>query len=149
MSEPFGATTPRTSPGMTRASARRLEYSIIGLGIVALLLIFQPFSPTLYGVGCGLVVLAGLVNNLLPLCQPGTQVRSVVNAALIVALIFCIVMLLSIAAAHVYGVLFVTSLSPDTSEPFYRVPFVWGVACVAAVLAGLVTLLNKAGPKPE
>ena len=147
MSEPAGAARPTASQGMTRAGARRLEYAIIALGIVALLLIFQPFSPVLYGVGCGLVVLAGLVNNLLPLCQPGTSMRSVLNAALVIMLVFCVVMLLSIAAAHLYGVLFVDALSPDTSEPFYRVPFVWGVACLAALLAGLIAVLNRAGPK--
>src|SRR5260370_14810799 len=105
--------------GMSRRAARRLEYGIIALGIFALALIFQPFSLTLFGVGCALVVFAGLVNNLLPMCQPGVSIRAVILAGLIVALIFCIVMLLSIVAAHFYGVFFVTALAPDTSEPFY------------------------------
>ena len=138
-----------TPPGMSLATARRLEYSIIGLGIVALLLIFQPFSTALYGVGCGLVVLAGLVNNLLPLCQPGTPIRSVLKAVVVVALIFCIVMLLSITAAHLYGVFFVNALAPDTGEPFYREPFVWGVAAVAIGLAGLVAVMTRAEPKSD
>jgi hypothetical protein len=133
----------RESVGMSLATAYRLEWSIIGLGILALLLIFQPFSLTLFGVGCGLVVLAGLVNNLLPLCQPGTTVRALVNAALIVALVFCIVVLLAITAAHLYGVWFVNAIAPDTSEPFYRQAFVWGVAAVAVVLAGLIAIVPK------
>jgi hypothetical protein len=131
--------------GMSRGAARRLEYSIIGLGIFALALIFQPFSLTLFGAGCALVVLAGLINNLLPMCQPGVSVRAVINAGLIVALVFCIVMLLSILAAHLYGVFFVIALSPDTSEPFYRMPFVWGVAAAAVIIAAAMMLVNRAG----
>ncbi len=92
-----------TRRGMSVRTASRLEYSVIGLGIFALLLIFQPFSLALYGIGCGLVVLAGLVNNLLPLCQPGVRMRSVMTGALIVAMIFCFALLVSIAAAYLYG----------------------------------------------
>ena len=36
--------TEETRNGMSAASATRLEFFIIGLGILALLLIFQPFS---------------------------------------------------------------------------------------------------------
>jgi hypothetical protein len=89
--------------GMTVAEATRLEYAIIGLGLVALVLIFQPFSLGLFSVGCGLVVLAGLVNNLLPLCEPGVPRRSVVQAALIVAAIFVVVTALAIGSASLYG----------------------------------------------
>ena len=85
---------------LTPKGALRLEGFIIGLGILALLLIFQPFSLTLFAIGSGLVVLAGLVNNLLPLAKPGVKVRSIVTVALVVALIFCCVLLISIAAAH-------------------------------------------------
>ena len=135
----------RSGVGMSASTAQRLEWGIIGLGIVALVLIFQPFSLTLFGIGCALVVFAGLANNLLPLCEPGTTFRTILNAVLIVALIFCVVMLISIAAAHLYGAFFVNAISPDTSDPFYRQPFVWTVAAVAIVLAGLLTALAKMG----
>jgi len=59
--------------GLTPTAARTLEYSIIGLGVFALLMIFQPFNIALFTVGCALIVLAGLVNNLLPLAQPGVS----------------------------------------------------------------------------
>lgn len=133
----------RKPGGLTVAGASRLEWSIIGLGILALALIFQPFSLSLFGVGCALVVLAGLVNNLLPLCQPGTTLRSIVIAAVIVALAFFVVMVISIAAAHLYGVFFVTAFAPDTSTPFYLQPFVWGVAVIAVALAAFLTVLVK------
>jgi hypothetical protein len=130
--------------GMSAQTAVRVEYSIIGLGIFALALIFQPFSLTLFGVGCALVVLAGLVNNLLPLSQPGVPVRALIDAALIIALIFSIVMLLSITAAHLYGVFFANAAAPDTSDPFYRQPFVWGVAALAAALAAIIAIRHRA-----
>ena len=89
--------------GMSAAAARRLEYSIIGLGLVALALIFQPFSLALFGIGCGLVIFAGLANNLLPLCEAGRPLGSVVRVALIVLVIFVVVALLAIGSAWLYG----------------------------------------------
>lgn len=137
--------------GMTREGALRFEYFIIGLGIFALLLIFQPFSLTLFAVGGVLVVIAGLVNNLLPLAQPGVKIRSVVTIGMVVAMIFCIVLLISIAAAHLYGAFFLNPPNPNTQQgkiqlmtpPFWKQQLVWGIAAVAAVLAGLITLMNK------
>jgi len=93
--------------GMSAQTATRVEFGIIGLAIVALLLIFQPFSLALFGVGCGVVVVSGLANNLLPLCQPGIPVRSLVKCGLIVGGIFVAVLILAIASAYLYGRVFV------------------------------------------
>ncbi len=128
---------------MNPSAAYRLEWTLIGLGILALALIFQPFSLTLYGIGCALVVFAGLANNLLPLCKPGVAYRSLVVAALIVALAFCVIMLISISAAHLYGAFFVNAIAPATGDPFYLQPFVWGVAGAAIALAVLLTALVR------
>ena len=137
--------------GMTRQAALRLEYFIIGLGIFALILIFQPFSVTLFAIGACLVVVAGLINNLLPMAQPGVKLRSVITIAMVVAMIFCIVLLVAIAAAHLYGVFFLQSPNPDTmlgklqlkTPPFWMQPLVWGIAVVAAALAGLITIRGR------
>ncbi len=137
--------------GMTPAAARKVEYTIIGLGVLALLMIFQPFNITLFAVGCMLVVLAGLANNLLPLAQPGVPMRSVVKAAMIVAMIFCIVVLVSIFAAHLYGVFFLRPPDPNTLSgkaqlnalPWYMHSFTWTIAVVACVLAGLLTVQGR------
>ena len=139
--------------GMTTVGALRLEYAIIGLGIFAMILIFQPFSITLFAVGGVLVVIAGLVNNLLPMAQPGIEPRKVLWAAMIVAMVFCIVLVVAIAAAHFYGVAFLAPPNPDTTAgkvqlataPFWRQPLVWGIAAVAAVLALLLSVFNKDG----
>jgi hypothetical protein len=133
----------RAPGGISPATAQRLEWGLIGLGILALALIFQPFSLALYGVGCALVVFAGLANNLLPLCKPGTTTRSMVVASVIVALTFFVVMLISIVAAYLYGVFFVNAIAADTSEPFYRQPFVWAVAAIAMALGLLLTSLLR------
>jgi hypothetical protein len=93
--------------GMSAQTATRVEFAIIGLGVFALLLIFQPFSLALFGVGCGLVVFAGLINNLLPLCQPGVPIRSLVNCGLIIAGIFVALLIIAIVSAFLYGQFFV------------------------------------------
>jgi hypothetical protein len=131
--------------------ARRLEFTIIGLGIVALLMIFQPFSLTLFTIGAIIVVVAGLVNNLLPLAQPGVPKRSVVTVALVVAMIFCITLLVAIFAAHLYGAFFLKPPVEGTqaakimanATKWYAHPFTLSVAAIAAVLASLVTIRSR------
>lgn len=137
--------------GMTPAAARKVEHAIIGVGVLALLLIFQPFSIWFFTIGCILVVLAGLINNLLPLAQPGVPARSVVKAAMIVAMIFCIALLVSIVAAHLYGAFFLKPPDPNSvtgkaqlnATPWYMHSFTWTIAVIAVVLAGLVTLQSR------
>ncbi len=141
--------------GMSVKAALRLEMFIIGLGLFALVLIFQPFSITLFAIGSGVVVLAGLVNNLLPLAQAGVALRTVFKVALVVAMIFCIVLLVSIGAAHLYGVFFLKPPDPNTVSgkaalaalPFYLHPLVWSLGIIAASLAAAITYMNKTTPK--
>ena len=90
--------------GMSAATARRLERSIIALCLISLVMIFQPFSKLLYGIGAGLVVLTGLSFNLVPLCQPGRPLKIVIRAAGIVLLLLCVIVGLGVASAHLYGV---------------------------------------------
>jgi hypothetical protein len=138
-------------PGMGRERALRLEYFIIGLGVLALVMIFQPFSITLFTWGAVIVVVAGLVNNLLPLAQPTVPARSVVTVAMVVAMIFCIVLLLSILSAYLYGAFFLKPPNPDTTAgkvqlnatPWYLHSFTLSIAAVAAVMAGLITLRSR------
>lgn len=139
------------SGGMTPAAARKVEFTVIGLGVLALLMIFQPFNIALFTVGCILVVLAGLLNNLLPLAQPGVPRRAVVKVAMIIATTFCIVLLVAIFAAHLYGVFFLRPPDPNTlagkaqlnAKPWYMHEFTWTIAAVACVFAGLVKLQSR------
>ena len=67
------------------------------------------------------------------------------TVAMVVAMIFCIVLLVAIVAAHLYGVFFLKPPDPNTmpgkvqlaTPPFWLQPLVWGIAAAAAVLAGL------------
>jgi cytochrome c biogenesis factor len=152
--EPNTPTPATLAKGMGVKNAIRLEFFIIGLGILALILIFQPFSVRTFAFGGILVVIAGLVNNLLPLARADVPLRSVGVVAMVVAMIFCIVVLLAIVAAWAYGVLFLPPPNPDTTAgkaminatPFYLHSFTWSVAVIAAVLAGLISLMNRNKP---
>ncbi|MCG8691566.1 MAG: hypothetical protein MI806_10195 [Minwuiales bacterium] len=108
MSEHMPPSESGSPSGMSVRQARGIEFSIVGLCVIALLLIFQPFSLTLFGIGAGLVVLAGLSFNLVPLCRPGRPISSVVKAGLVVLLVLLIVVLLGIGSAHLY-VLYLSS----------------------------------------
>ncbi len=103
MSERTG--TP--AAGMSSRAADVLEFTIIGLCILALVMIFQPFELLLFSIGSGLVFVGALAFNLVPLAVPGVPLRSVGMAALIVILLFVVVVGLSILSAWLYGVYFV------------------------------------------
>jgi hypothetical protein len=144
--EDQAAGTNEPAIGMSATQARRVEYGIIGLGVLALILIFQPFSVTLFAVGSGLVVLAGLLNNLLPMAQPGVRAGSVLTTAMVVAMIFGIVLLVSILAAYLYGATFLTPPDPNTAAgramaaapKFWEHRFTQSVAAVTAALALII-----------
>lgn len=90
--------------GMSAATAKRIERSIIALCLISLAFIFQPFSKLLYGIGAGLVILGGLSFNLVPLCQPGRPLRSLVRAGVIVLVLLLSVVALAVGSAHLYGI---------------------------------------------
>jgi len=93
-----------TPGGMTPRQASTIRNAILGLCILSLAMIFQPFSLTLFGVGAVLVVVGGLAFNLVPLCQPGRPLKSVVKAAVIVLTILIIVIGLAIGSAELYAI---------------------------------------------
>jgi hypothetical protein len=89
--------------GMSAATARTIEYAIIGLCVLSLIMIFQPFSLTLYGIGAGLVVLGGLAFNLIPHCRPGVPLRWLVTVALIVLALLVVVFILAVGTSYLYA----------------------------------------------
>jgi hypothetical protein len=95
-------TTQPTTGGMTAGQAKAVEYAIITLCVAALVMIFQPFSLTLFSLGCVLVVVGGLAFNLVPLCRPGVPARALVKAAGIILLILLIVAGLGMLSAYAY-----------------------------------------------
>ncbi len=87
---------------ISRAQAKTIEYAIIALAIVAILMIFQPFSLSLFSWGCGLVVVAGLAFNLVPFCRPGVPARMLVRVVVIVLSILALAAVLGILTANLY-----------------------------------------------
>ena len=92
------------SDGMSPGQAAKIRNAILGLCILSLVLIFQPFSLTLFGVGAVLVVVGGLAFNLVPLCQPGRPLKGVVKAGIIVLTILVVVVALAIGSAELYAI---------------------------------------------
>jgi hypothetical protein len=88
---------------MTVRQARTVEYSIVGASLLALVLIFQPFSLALFTLGAAAIVLVGLAFNLVPLAQPGRTWGSLVKGAIVIVVAFAIVTLLSLGMAELYG----------------------------------------------
>ena len=88
---------------MSAATAKTIEYAIIGLCVLALVMIFQPFSLILFGIGAGLVVLGGLAFNLIPHCRPGVPLKRVVTVALIVLLILVVAFVLAVGTSYLYA----------------------------------------------
>lgn len=87
---------------MTASQAKLIEYSIIGLCIIALLMIFQPFTLFFYSIGAGLVVLGGLAFNLIPFCREGVPLAKLGKVALIVLAILGVAVMLGIGTGYLY-----------------------------------------------
>ena len=92
-----------TPAGMTAKQAKMAEYAIVSVSVLSLFLLFQPFSLELYSIGAGLVVFSGLAFNLVPLCTPGRSFRSLLNGALVIAVIFVIFTILALGSALLYS----------------------------------------------
>lgn len=100
----MNATREAAGRGMSPATARTIEKLLIALALGSLIAIFQPFSKLLSGIGMALVIPAGLLFNLVPLCEPGRPARDLLKTLLIIAVIFVVVAGVAIAAAYLYGV---------------------------------------------
>ncbi|MDH3662774.1 MAG: hypothetical protein OEU92_22555 [Alphaproteobacteria bacterium] len=87
---------------MTAGQAKLVEYGIIALCIIALLMIFQPFTQFFYSIGAGLVVLGGLAFNLIPFCREGVPFSKLGKIALIVLTILGVAVLLGIGTGYLY-----------------------------------------------
>ncbi|MGD9537309.1 MAG: hypothetical protein AB7P52_05855 [Alphaproteobacteria bacterium] len=86
----------RPTRTMSPATARLVTWSIIGFCLLALLSVFQPFWLPLYGAGCLMVVIGGLVFNLIPFATPQNpawrlaKVMAIVLAILVFAVLIAI-----------------------------------------------------------
>ena len=99
-SGPDGASRRR---GMSRTTARTIEWSIIALCLASLVFVFQPASPTLHAIGMVLVVVGALAFNLVPLCRPGRPVRGLVKVTAVIAVILVVAIGIAMGTASLYG----------------------------------------------
>ena len=87
---------------MTAFQAKMVERLIIGLCVLSILMIFQPFSIRLFSIGCVTVVIGALAFNLVPLCREGVAARSLVKVSMIVLVILAIAASLGVGTAFLY-----------------------------------------------
>ncbi len=88
---------------MSRTQARVIEFSIIALCLIALFLVFQPFSLKLYSIGAVLVVVGGLAFNIVPFCRQGVPFSKIVRVCVIVIVLLFVIAGLAIGSAWLYG----------------------------------------------
>ena len=87
---------------MTALQAKILERCIIGLCVLSILAIFQPFSLQLFSIGCVTVVIGALAFNLVPFCREGIPFRYLLRVVMIVLIILVTAAALGIGAALLY-----------------------------------------------
>jgi hypothetical protein len=100
----IGTSIEPENSGMSPKFAKRLEYGIVILCLVALAFIFQPFSKMIYAIGAGTIIIAGLLFNVVPFCVAGKPFKGVIRAGLIVFAVFVVVFFLAISSAKLYGI---------------------------------------------
>ena len=88
---------------LTKKQAKLVERIIVGFSILSLVFLFQPFSMTLYSIGCIAVVVGGLSFNLVPLCVEGVKVSQLIKIGVIIFIILIIVAILAIGSAELYS----------------------------------------------
>ena len=87
---------------MTAFQAKMVERLIIGLCVLSILAIFQPFSITLFSIGCVTVVIGALAFNLVPLCREGVTVRALLKVSVIILVILGVAASLGVGTAFLY-----------------------------------------------
>ena len=88
--------------GLSAQSAKIFRGGVLTLSIGSLVMVFQPFSITIFAVGCVLAFVAALVFNLMPFLQAGISPRQIANAALIILVAFGVIFALAILATYGY-----------------------------------------------
>lgn len=92
------------SGGMSVAQASVIRGVILLLCVGSLVMIFQPFSLTLFSIGAALIVFAGLAFNLMPIAQPGRPFKAVIRAGIVVLIVFVVALAIAIISTELYKV---------------------------------------------
>ena len=93
---------PPAADGIGPGAAKWLERAIIGTCVIAILMIFQPFSLVLFTWGCALVVFGALAFNLVPFCRADVSWRQIGRVVTIVLIVLAVAAVLGITTAWLY-----------------------------------------------
>jgi hypothetical protein len=86
---------------MSLATARLVTWGIISVCALALFSVFQPFWLPLYGAGCLMVVIGGLVFNLIPFATAQNPPWRLVKVLAIVLAILLFAVLIALGFVEV------------------------------------------------
>ncbi len=87
---------------MTALQAKWFERLIIAVCVLSIVAIFQPFSITLFSIGCVTVVIGALAFNLVPIAREGTEWRFIGKVSLIILVILGVAAGLGVGTAFLY-----------------------------------------------
>ncbi|MEM1388462.1 MAG: hypothetical protein AAF748_06565 [Pseudomonadota bacterium] len=87
---------------MSAAQAKLVERLIIGLCVLSIIFIFQPYSLSLFSIGCVTVVIGALAFNLVPLCREGVPFAALRKAVLIVLIVLAVAAALGVGTAFLF-----------------------------------------------
>ena len=87
---------------MTAFQAKLLERLIIGLCLGSIIAIFQPYSITLFSIGCVTVIVGALAFNLVPFCREGVSAKAMFKVIMIILIVLAVAAALGIGTAFLY-----------------------------------------------
>lgn len=87
---------------LTPTSAKHARTAVLCFSIGSLFLVFQPFSMTLFSIGCVTIILSGLVFNVMPFLQAGTEISKIWRVLGTIFLILVIVFAIATLSAWAY-----------------------------------------------
>jgi len=87
---------------MTAGQAKTVEWLIILLCVGSIAMIFQPFSLTLFSIGCVTVIVGALAFNLVPFCRPGVPFATLGRVVVTILIILAIAAVLGVLTAQAY-----------------------------------------------
>lgn len=87
---------------MTASQAKMVERFIIGLCVLSILAIFQPFSLSLFSIGSVTVVIGALAFNLVPFCREGVPAKTLLRIVVIILVILAVAASLGVGTAFLY-----------------------------------------------
>lgn len=87
---------------LSSKSAAQARTAVLGLSIGSLLLVFQPFSLTLFSIGCVTIILSGLIFNVMPFLRAGTPYSKIWRVLGIIFGVLVIVFVIATLSAWAY-----------------------------------------------